>query len=229
MNSLLVGAAMALIVAQQSTRPGVRMADGTPVPVRLLHLICSETSRPGDPVRLEVVRDIVVEGSVVIEERTSATGIVVEARPSTLRGRAARLAFAVNETRSVGGETIRLRSAQIRAFRGRRAYLLWITQGAKFEAFVDGDHTVTGQVAPAIKERPARFVEIPLATEVDVLANEDVVKLVAAGIGEEVVIAKIERSRAAFRLNADDLIELKKNGVSDGVLAALIKAAGRNK
>lgn len=225
---LLVGAAMALIVAQESTKTGVRLADGTPVPVRLLQLISSETSRPGDPVRLAVVKDIVVDGRVVIDEGISATGTVVEARPNTLRGRATRLAFIVNETRSVDGQTIRLRSARIQAFRGRRASLLWITPGAKFEAFVDGDCTVTGQPAPAIRGRPARFVEIPIAREADVLANEDVLKLVAAGIGEEVVIAKIERSRAAFRLGADDLIELKKNGVSDRVLVAMIKAAGRD-
>lgn len=225
---LLVGAAIALILGQESAKPRVRLADGSPVGVRLLNLISSETSKPGDAVRLAVVGDVAVDGTVVIKDGTPASGTVVEARPGTLRGRAPRLAFVVSETRSVSGETIRLRSPQIEPFRGRRAYLLWIAQGSKFEAFVDGDHTVTGQVPAATRPQGAARVEIPVGIQADVITNEDVLKLLAAGIGEEVVIAKIQTSRPAFRLNANDLIELKKNGVSDRVLAAMIKAAGRS-
>jgi hypothetical protein len=51
------------------------------------------------------------------------------------------------------------------------------------------------------------------------------VQLLSAGMGEELVIAKIHGSRTAFRLGADDLIHLKTAGVSDRIMLAMIDAA----
>jgi hypothetical protein len=55
------------------------------------------------------------------------------------------------------------------------------------------------------------------------MTNDDVVKLVTAGIGDDVVIAKIKSARAAFRLDVDDIVALKKAGVSDAVLAVMLE------
>jgi hypothetical protein len=55
------------------------------------------------------------------------------------------------------------------------------------------------------------------------MTNEDVIKLVDAGIGEDVIIAKVRASECRFQLEADDLVALKKAGVSDRVLAAMME------
>lgn len=64
------------------------------------------------------------------------------------------------------------------------------------------------------------------ATNDEALTNEDVVKLVQAGIGDSVIIAKIKNSRTKFDTSPDTLIRLKQRGVSDAVLEALAQATG---
>ncbi len=64
------------------------------------------------------------------------------------------------------------------------------------------------------------------AASAEALTNEDVVKLVQAGIGDSVIIAKIKNSRTKFDTSPDTLIRLKHLGVSDAVLEAMAQAAG---
>jgi len=58
----------------------------------------------------------------------------------------------------------------------------------------------------------------------ETLNNDSVIALVAAGLGDEAVIAKIKASPAQYNLSTDDLIALKKSGVSSPVIAAMIGA-----
>jgi hypothetical protein len=212
--TLTVAVASALAV-----RPEVRLPDGTPVEVRLLEVISSDISAPGEPVRLEVTADVAVDKMVVIRKGTPVAGAIVEASPSQPSSRPARLVFAIRQTSSVSGQTIRLRTSpdksgeqRVRITRPRDALLLWAAQGETLHAFVDGDYSV-----------PAQPAEPPVPRE-DILTNEDVMKLVSAGIGEELVITKIQASRTAFRMGTDDLIQLKQAGVPDRVVLAMIDA-----
>jgi hypothetical protein len=59
------------------------------------------------------------------------------------------------------------------------------------------------------------------------LTNEDIVKLVTAGVGEDVILPKIQATPAAFRLETDDILALKKAGVSDRIVTAMIEASKR--
>lgn len=60
------------------------------------------------------------------------------------------------------------------------------------------------------------------------LNNEEVMKLVAADLGDEIVIAKIKGAREAqLDVSTDALISLKKGNVSKGVIAAMVERAGR--
>jgi hypothetical protein len=56
-------------------------------------------------------------------------------------------------------------------------------------------------------------------------AKEDVLKLHKAGIGEDVILAKIEQEKAGLSFTADDLAELKKAGVSEKVIARITALA----
>ena len=62
------------------------------------------------------------------------------------------------------------------------------------------------------------------------LTKDDVVKMVHAGIPENVIISKIKNSGSVFHLEVADMIALKKVGVSDRVLEAMVNTemgAGR--
>lgn len=56
------------------------------------------------------------------------------------------------------------------------------------------------------------------------MTNEDIITLCKYDLGDEVVISKIEQASAVeFQLDVDDIIELKDKGVSQKVIAAMLK------
>jgi hypothetical protein len=62
---------------------------------------------------------------------------------------------------------------------------------------------------------------LPLAAAAQT-TKEDLKKLAAAGVGDEVIVALVRAQGPSPRWSADDLAELKKAGVSDRVLQALV-------
>ncbi|HXO20951.1 MAG TPA: hypothetical protein VOA87_13635 [Thermoanaerobaculia bacterium] len=65
----------------------------------------------------------------------------------------------------------------------------------------------------------------PLLAE-EVLTNQDVIRMVAAGLGEAVVVAKVrEAPQVQFLLAVDDLLALRKAGVSEPVVQAMLDRA----
>lgn len=59
----------------------------------------------------------------------------------------------------------------------------------------------------------------------ETMNNDMVISLLSAGLGDEVVIAKIKASPAAFDMSTDQILALKAKGVSGAVIAAMITAA----
>ena len=59
------------------------------------------------------------------------------------------------------------------------------------------------------------------------MTNEDVIKLASGGVSDDVIIAKIKNSQAAFSLDTDALVALKKAGVSDRVVTAMMEVPAR--
>src|SRR5258708_34025509 len=60
----------------------------------------------------------------------------------------------------------------------------------------------------------------------EVLNNETILKLVKAGIGEDVIVSMVNQQPGKYALSADDVIALKKAGASDKVMAAMILRGG---
>ena len=56
----------------------------------------------------------------------------------------------------------------------------------------------------------------------EVMTNETVVQMVRAGLSESVILAKIRSSQTQFDTRTEALIALKKTGVSEKVLAAIV-------
>jgi hypothetical protein len=69
-------------------------------------------------------------------------------------------------------------------------------------------------------------LSLPGATSLaqEVLTNDSVIQMVKAGLPEAVVIAKIKSTATKFDLKTDSLVGLKKAGVSDKVLEAMVTA-----
>lgn len=60
------------------------------------------------------------------------------------------------------------------------------------------------------------------------LTNDQVVSLFKAGLGDDLVVAKIQQAPTeALDVSIDALIKLKKDGVSKPVLDAMVKMAGQ--
>jgi hypothetical protein len=58
----------------------------------------------------------------------------------------------------------------------------------------------------------------------EVLRNEDVAKMAASGLGDEIIVAKVqEAAEVDFALAVDDLIALRKAGVSERVIHAMLE------
>ena len=56
------------------------------------------------------------------------------------------------------------------------------------------------------------------------LTNADIVKLKEAGLGEQVLLAKIKSTPGHYQIDTEDLRKLKKAGGSDPVIAAMMEA-----
>lgn len=66
-----------------------------------------------------------------------------------------------------------------------------------------------------------------MAVAQSALTNDSISKMIKAGLGDDTVIAMIKSQPGAYRLDADIVIQLKKEGFSDRVLAAMIdKSSG---
>jgi hypothetical protein len=67
-------------------------------------------------------------------------------------------------------------------------------------------------------------LSLPAATSLaqEVLTNDSVVQMIKAGLPEGVVITKIRSTATKFDLRTESLVSLKKNGVSDKVLEAMM-------
>jgi hypothetical protein len=59
----------------------------------------------------------------------------------------------------------------------------------------------------------------------ETLNNSTIVTLTQAGLGDEAIIAKIKSSTAGYDLSTDQIIALKKQGVSGAVIAAMLAAS----
>jgi hypothetical protein len=126
-----------------AAQPAADVPAGTHVRVRLLQMMSSETSQPGEEVRLDIFEDVVAHGVVVISRGTPVWGSIMRARAynnsatwwgSPSRGR---LTFAISQTTSVNGAVVRLNGPFVRVNEsGRTPLMRWHHTGETFDAIV---------------------------------------------------------------------------------------------
>jgi hypothetical protein len=95
-----------------------------------------------------------------------------------------------------------------------------ISGGTKTTATIQGnDLTDSGGQKWVLREQPAGT-----ASAGPMLKNEDIVKMVKAGLDDALIITKIDGSKCQFDTSPDALIQLKQSGVSAAVLKAIMGA-----
>jgi hypothetical protein len=67
------------------------------------------------------------------------------------------------------------------------------------------------------------FFSIGAFAQSEVLTNREVIEMSQAGLGEQIIIKKIQDTRTNFDVSANALIELKKAGVHDDVIALILE------
>jgi len=95
-----------------------------------------------------------------------------------------------------------------------------ISDGTKSTATIQGNTlTDSNSQTWVLREQSATA-----ASSGATLQNEDVIKMVKAGLGDDLIIAKIGGSKCQFDTSTDALIQLKQSGVSAAVLKAIVGA-----
>jgi hypothetical protein len=90
----------------------------------------------------------------------------------------------------------------------------------------EADVATSGKALTAKIHTP-NFFEINLykiSVKTASLTNNDVLKLHAAGFSDELIIDKITTTPSGFNLELDDLVTLRKAGLSDIVIQAMMHA-----
>ena len=143
---LLALAATAAVTITAAGQSVTTVRQGMPVRVRLLQFISSETSQPGEVVRLEVSEDVVVKNLVVISRHTPVVGSITTAKayrslsshwPWWTRPSRGKLVFTITETRAVDGRIIRLLGPIVGGNQPKKdPSLRWHHEGEVFDAIV---------------------------------------------------------------------------------------------
>src|SRR5262245_8175554 len=143
-SPLLALAVIASLPAQASATP---LPDGTPVRLRLINVITSETSTVGESLEFVVARDVVRDVEVLVRRRPRVIGTIVDVQRIRVGffTRPGRLAFTFDQMTARDGQVVRLRASarpqsngRIVVDRGSRHHRLKWADGADlFDAFVN--------------------------------------------------------------------------------------------
>jgi hypothetical protein len=90
--------------------PAFTLAKNTPVRVKLVKTLSSTTAHVGDPVELEVLEDVLVQGVIVLPKGAKESGVIAEAESKKRFGHGGKLAFSVTSLRLANGEQAPLRA-----------------------------------------------------------------------------------------------------------------------
>lgn len=97
--------------------------------------------------------------------------------------------------------------------------LILILTGLALSALSLAQQPVT---PPGKKIAQQKATEPAVASKSQELTVDSVVAMVQAGLSEDVVVARIRKEDKAFDLSPEDMINMKKAGVSDGVLRVML-------
>ena len=230
------------------------LPEATPVRMRISRTVSSADAQVGENVDFETLDDVKAGSNVVIPAGSVAIGTITDAVSKKRMARGGRLSMNIDYVRLPSGGKLPLRGVQDVKGGGHTgamtggmvatAIVFW--PAAPFFLFMHGKdvtipkgHEVTvytnteyqlPNVAAPLPTAAATTLPVTLpqrSISGAALTNADVLKLKAAGLSDQFIIDKIKASPANFRLDVDDLVELKKAGIAEGVIAAMMQASQR--
>src|SRR5207244_12210576 len=81
---------------QTQSSATLKLADGTPIKLRIGQMLSSADAHTGEVVRLEVAEDVCVGNSIVIFSGTTASAVVTKTNSKKVKGAARQLALSVD-------------------------------------------------------------------------------------------------------------------------------------
>jgi hypothetical protein len=236
---VLAIASLVLIVSPCAAQDGV-LHEGTPVRLKLNRTISSATEHQGDKVDFEVLDDVKAGDVIVVPHGATALGTVTEAQPKGRMGKGGKLNVNIDYVRLANGDKLALRGVQEGKGGGHTgamtgamvgtAIVFWpaapfflmmhgkditVPQGHEFNVYTNSDYKLSAAPPASTQTLPAAGIP---------LTNGDIIKLKQAGFGDQVLIARIKNAPGAYQLGTDELVVLKKAGISDAVIAAMMEA-----
>jgi hypothetical protein len=220
------------------------LPEGTPVKLRLMRTLTSASATEGDKVDFQTIDDIDVAGSILIPKGSTAIATITSAEPKKRMARGGKLSLNIDFVRLPDNQKILLRGVQNVKGGGHTgamtggivvtAIILW--PAAPFFLFMHGKdvsipegHEVVVYTSSDYQRKPAMAIASSIGPQPGVamaaLANSGVLKLKAAGLSDDLIVQRIKMSRAGYKLEPDDLSDLKKAGLSDAVISAMMTAA----
>ena len=100
-----------------------------------------------------------------------------------------------------------------------------IPQGTEVTAYSNGEIALNAAGLAAKPAVPATPAAAPAASKGPNLTNADVVRLKEAGFSDDLIVSKIKASGADYKVEVNDLMDLKKANISDAVITAMIEAS----
>lgn len=147
-----------------ATTSGSVLQDGTPVKLRFGTTVSSSTAHVGDSVDLEVLEDVTVGNTVVIQKGATAIATVTDAHSKKSMGRAGKLDINIDYVRLADGEKAALKAVQDVKGGGH--------QGAMTGAMV-ATSLVFFPAAPLFLFVHGKDISIPKGTQITAFANGD--------------------------------------------------------
>jgi hypothetical protein len=159
----------------------VNLRDGSPVRLKLRHLLTTESVTKGDKIQFEVVEDVVAFDRVVIVKGAPASASITQVKGAgNKKAKDASVAFRVLSVRAVNSQEISLRLAPQKskeptptdydveersAIPGLAERTVGVEQGREYTAYTDGDVRVTVADAPTLPAAPPVAAPAPPVVE----------------------------------------------------------------
>jgi hypothetical protein len=220
----------------------VTIPAGTAVNLAVGRAVSSLIDRPGDAVNFEVLDDVLIDGVAILARGAKVPGVVAAATPPGATKKGSVLQVKLQELRFPSGTTVRLGLAPP----GAASVALVTTAGvlptsmstagsatvsvhaASGEAFLVRGYQVRTYVQAAVVLDADKLLASPSpALSSRALSNEDVVSMFRAGRPEAEIVASIKSSPGDYRLAAEDIVQLKRAGLSSRIIEAMMAVAGK--
>jgi hypothetical protein len=143
---------------------GFVLEDGTPVKLRINRTIASDDSKQGDTVDFEVLQDISVNGTLVIQKGGIAYATVTEAQAKRRMGRAGKLDINIDCVKLLTGDKAALRA--VKEVKGG-------SHTAGMTAGIVATSLVFFPAAPFFLFMHGKDISIPKGTEITAYTNGD--------------------------------------------------------